>query len=113
MNATTHPRPITTNHGSTTVRNVLAAIRSERIKLSSVRATAIFLGLTTVVGVTMSLILGKVVVTDPYDHLPFTIGNTFLVSSWLTTLFVVVAAPCCSPPRQHGTSPKPSRLARL
>ena len=68
-----------------------AAVRSEWIKLRSVRATPLFVGLTIVIGVAMSLILGKVVKTDPYEDLPFTIGNTFLVSSWLTTLFAVVA----------------------
>ena len=52
----------------------------------------------------MSLILGKVVKTDPYDHLPFTIGNTFLVSSWLTTLFAVVAGTLLFTSEvQHGT----------
>lgn len=68
-----------------------AAVRSEWIKLRSVRATPLFIGLTIVIGLAMSLILGKVVKTDPYEDLPFTIGNTFLVSSWLTTLFAVVA----------------------
>ncbi|HSP27859.1 MAG TPA: hypothetical protein VLN74_04865, partial [Ilumatobacteraceae bacterium] len=73
------------------VGDVRAAIRSEWIKLRSVRATPFFVGLTVVIGVAMSLILGRVVKTDPYEDLPFTIGNTFLVSSWLTTLFAVVA----------------------
>jgi ABC-type transport system involved in multi-copper enzyme maturation permease subunit len=68
-----------------------AVIRSEWIKLRSVRATSFFVALTVVIGVGMSLILGRVVKTDPYEDLPFTIGNTFLVSSWLTTLFAVVA----------------------
>ena len=72
-------------------RNLRAAVRSEWIKVRSVRATPIFVGLATVIGVGMALILGKAVKTDPYDHLPFTIGNTFLVSSWLTTLFAMVA----------------------
>ena len=52
----------------------------------------------------MSLILGNVVKTDPYEHLPFTIGNTFLVSSWLTTLFAVVAGTLLFTSEvQHGT----------
>ena len=52
----------------------------------------------------MSLILGKVVKTDPYEHLPFTIGNTFLVSIWLTTLFAVVAGTLLFTSEvQHGT----------
>jgi ABC-2 type transport system permease protein len=86
------------------VRDVRAAIRSEWIKLRSVRATPIFVGLTAVIGVGMALILGNVVKTDPYEHLPFTIGNTFLVSSWLTTLFAVVAGTLLFTSEvQHGT----------
>ncbi len=76
---------------NTTVNNTSSVIRSEWIKLRSVRATWIFIGLASVIGVAMSLILGKVVKDDPYEHLPFTIGNTFLVSTWLTTLLAVVA----------------------
>lgn len=72
-------------------RHLRAAIRSESIKLRSVRSTPIFVGLATSIGAAMALILGKLVKDDPYDHLPFTIGNTFLVSTWLTTLFAVVA----------------------
>jgi ABC-type transport system involved in multi-copper enzyme maturation permease subunit len=107
---TTHIRPATcpttlpASAPSPIVRDVRAAIRSEWIKLRSVRATAIFVGLTTVIGIGMSLILGKVVKTDPYEHLPFTIGNTFLVSSWLTTLFAVVAGTLLFTSEvQHGT----------
>ncbi|HSP29874.1 MAG TPA: ABC transporter permease [Ilumatobacteraceae bacterium] len=89
MNSTIqlHSTPIRTSM----VGDVRAAIRSEWIKLRTVRATPFFVGLTVVIGVAMSLILGRVVKTDPYEDLPFTIGNTFLVSSWLTTLFAVVA----------------------
>ena len=52
----------------------------------------------------MALILGRIVKDDPYDHLPFTIGNTFLVSTWLTTLFAVVAGTLLFTSEvQHGT----------
>jgi ABC-type transport system involved in multi-copper enzyme maturation permease subunit len=96
LDSTPAPSPI--------FRDVRAAIRSEWIKLRSVRATPIFVGLTTVIGVGMSLILGNLVKTDPYEHLPFTIGNTFLVSSWLTTLFAVVAGTLLFTSEvQHGT----------
>ncbi|MCU0260015.1 MAG: ABC transporter permease subunit [Ilumatobacteraceae bacterium] len=85
-------------------RDLRAAVRSEWIKLRSVRSTAIFVGLATSIGVVMSLVLGKVVKDDPYDHLPFTIGNTFLVSTWLTTLFAVVAGTLVFTSEvQHGT----------
>ncbi len=81
----------TTSTTSPIVRDLRAAVRSEWIKLRSVRSTPIFGGLAAVIGVAMSLILGLAVKTDPYDHLPFTVATTFLVSSWLTTLFAVVA----------------------
>jgi len=84
--------------------NLTNVIRSEAIKLRSVRGTTIFLGLTAVIGAGMALILGKAVKTDPYDHLPFTIGNTFLVSTWLTTLLAVVAGTLLfTTETQHGT----------
>ncbi len=102
MNTTTYSLLPTTT--SPIVRDLRAAIRSEWIKLRSVRATPIFVGLTAVTGLGMSLILGRVVETDPYDHLPFTIANTFLVSSWLTTLFAVVAGTLLFTSEvQHGT----------
>ena len=89
---------------STVSRHLRAAIHSEWIKLRSVRSTLLFVGLTTVLGVAMALILGNVVETDPYDHLPFTIGNTFLVSTWLSTLFAVVAGTLMFTTEvQHGT----------
>ena len=108
MNTTINLRPIThpstSINSSAVVRDVRAAIRSEWIKLRSIRATPTFVGLTTVIGVGMSLILGRVVKDDPYEHLPFTIGNTFLVSTWLTTLFAVVAGTLLFTSEvQHGT----------
>jgi len=102
MHTSTHLHPVTTP--SPIARDLRAAIRSERIKLRSVRSTPMFLGLTAAIGVGMSIVLGSVVKTDPYDHLPFTIGNTFLVSSWLTTLFAVVAGTLLFTSEvQHGT----------
>jgi len=93
-----------TSAASTFGRDMRAAITSEWIKLRSVRATAIFVGFSAVVGIAMALILGKVVKTDPYEHLPFTIGNTFIVSTWLTTLFAVVAGTLVFTSEvQHGT----------
>lgn len=103
MNTTTITA-VRTDAPSSILRDLRAATRSEWIKLRSVRSTALFAGVVTTIGIGMSLILGKVVETDPYDHLPFTIGNTFLVSSWLTTLFAVVAGTLLFTSEvQHGT----------
>ena len=89
MNTTIALRPTATS--TPIARDLRATVRSEWIKLRSVRSTPIFAALAGTIGVAMSLILGTVVKDDPYEHLPFTIGNTFLVSTWLTTLFAVVA----------------------
>ncbi len=97
-------------------RDLRAAVRSEWIKIRSIRATPIFVGLASAIGVAMPLILGRILHTDPYDHLPFTIGNTFLVSSWITTLFAVVAGTLLFTSEvQHGTlagalTARPSKL---
>lgn len=107
MNTTTviHPPIAVTGADPTSfIADVRAAIHSEWIKLRSVRSTAIFVGLAASIGLAMALILGNVVKDDPYDHLPFTIGNTFLVSTWLTTLFAVVAGTLLFTSEvQHGT----------
>lgn len=90
--------------GRRSVTDLRHVVRSEWIKLRSVRSTPTFVGLTATIGVGMALILGRVVRTDPYDHLPFTIGNTFLVSTWLTTLLAVVAGTLLFTSEiQHGT----------
>lgn len=100
VTASVHP----TSTPSAVVRDVRSAIRSEWIKLRSVRSTPMFVGLSALIGIAMALILGNIVKDDPYDHLPFTIGNTFLVSTWLTTLFAVVAGTLVfTSDVQHGT----------
>ena len=106
MNSTVSHRPVSHRPTGRALRSgdLRAAVRSEWIKLRSVRSTATFLGLSAVVGIAMALVLGAVVKDDPYEHLPFTIGNTFLVSSWLTTLFAVVAGTLLFTSEvQHGT----------
>lgn len=90
MHTITAPTSITIDDTSIT-RDLRSALRSEWIKIRSVRSTPLFLGLAATVGTGMALVLGKVLKDDPYEHLPFTIANTFLVSSWLTTVFAVVA----------------------
>lgn len=81
-----------------------SAVTAEWIKIRSIRTTPALVALTGVIGVGMALILGLVVKEDPYEHLPFTIANTFLVSTWLTTLLSVVAGTLLFTSEvQHGT----------
>lgn len=91
MNTTTALRSTAASPLRESTHDLVAAVRSEWIKLRSVRSTGLFVGLSAVVGLAMALILGNIVKDDPYDHLPFTVGNTFIVSTWLTTLLAVVA----------------------
>ncbi|MBI4936436.1 MAG: ABC transporter permease [Actinobacteria bacterium] len=83
---------------------VPGAIRSEWIKLRSLRSNWVILGLTVLVGAVMSWVLATFVKTDPYDHLPFTVGNTFMVSTWLTTILaIIVGILMFTSEVQHGT----------
>ena len=81
-----------------------AAIRSEWIKLRSLRSTWAILALTAVIGVVMSWVLATFVKTDPYEHLPFTVANSFSASTWLSTvLALVVGILMFTSEVQHGT----------
>lgn len=102
--STTVLRSTTASAALAVVRDLRAATRGEWIKIRSVRTTFVFLGVSTVLGVGMALLLGNIVKDDPYDHLPFTIGNTFIVSTWITTLLAVVAGTLVFTSEvQHGT----------
>jgi ABC-2 type transport system permease protein len=86
------------------VAAVRAATRSEWIKLRTLRSNAAILGFTGLIGVVMSLVLAVIVKTDPYDHEPFTVADTFIVSTWLTTvLAVVMGSLLFTSEVQHGT----------
>jgi ABC-2 type transport system permease protein len=86
------------------VRPLRAAIHSEWIKVRSIRSTPALVGVSAVLGVAMAVILGKLVVEDPYEHRPFTIATTFLVSTFLTSLLAVVAGVLSFTSEvQHGT----------
>src|SRR4051812_26717830 len=69
---------------------VPAAMRSEWIKLRSLRSTKAVLGLTIAIGLLMSWILATFVKTDPLTHDPFTVGKTFIFSTWITTMLAIV-----------------------
>jgi ABC-2 type transport system permease protein len=81
-----------------------AALRSEWIKTRSLRSNVAILGLTVVLGVLLSLILAVFVKDDPKKHIPFTVGDTFIFSTWLTTvLAIVMGILMFTSEVQHGT----------
>jgi ABC-2 type transport system permease protein len=100
--AATHPTR-TRRHD---VAAVPAAVRSEWIKLRSLRSTPAVLAATVVIGVGLSWILATFVKTDPYNDEPFTISQTFIFSTWLTTvLAAIVGTLMFTSEVQHGTLP--------
>ncbi len=81
-----------------------AALRSEWIKVRSLRSTPGLLAAVAVIGVLLSWILATFVKTDPDTHLPFTVGETFVFSTWLTmVLAIVMGALTITSEVQHGT----------
>ncbi len=101
----TDPRPQPkTRQRSDDIAAVPAALRSEWIKLRSLRSTPGLLGIVVVIGVLLSWILATIVKTDPNTHLPFTIGQTFVFSTWLTmVLAIVIGTLSFTSEVQHGT----------
>ncbi len=105
---TANVRPTATRIVTRTRQNdvaaVPAAITSEWIKLRSLRSNRAIFGLTVVAGVVMSWVLATFVKTDPYEHKPFTVANTFMTATWLTTvLAVIVGILMYTSEVQHGT----------
>ena len=101
----TDPRPPpATRQKSDAVAALPAALRSEWIKLRSLRSTPGLLAAVVVIGVLLSWILATFVKTDPDTHLPFTIGETFVFSTWLTmVLAIVMGTLSFASEVQHGT----------
>ena len=86
------------------VASLPAALRSEWIKSRSLRSNPGILGLTVVVGVLLSWILATFVKTDPDTHEVFTVGQTFIFSSWLTTVLAAITGTLLFTSEvQHGT----------
>ncbi|MDO8388981.1 MAG: ABC transporter permease [Actinomycetota bacterium] len=95
---------LTTRTSRDDLHAVPAAITSEWIKLRSLRANRAIFGLTAVVGVVMSWVLATFVKTDPYEHLPFTVANTFMTATWLTMVLAIIAGILLYTSEvQHGT----------
>jgi hypothetical protein len=97
------PQPLTRQR-SDDIAALPAALRSEWIKVRSLRSTPGLLAAVVVIGVLLSWILATFVKTDPDTHLPFTIGETFVFSTWLTmVLAIVMGTLSFSSEVQHGT----------
>jgi ABC-type transport system involved in multi-copper enzyme maturation permease subunit len=95
---------ITTRTRQLDIAAVPAAIRSEWIKLRSLRANRAIFVLAIVAGLLMSWVLATFVKTDPYEHKPFTVANSFMVSSWLTLVLAAIAGILhFTKEVQHGT----------
>jgi ABC-2 type transport system permease protein len=91
----------TRHHG---VAALPAAIRSEWIKLRSLRSTPAILAVTFVIGVLLSWILATFVKTDPNTDEVFTVGQTFIFSTWLTTVLAAIMGTLAFTSEvQHGT----------
>jgi ABC-2 type transport system permease protein len=97
------PRPLTRQR-SDDVAALPAALRSEWIKVRSLRSTPGLLAAVVGIGVLLSWILATFVKTDPDTHVPFTIGETFVFSTWLTmVLAIVMGSLSITSEVQHGT----------
>ena len=96
--------PPLTRQRSDDVTALPAALRSEWIKIRSLRSTPGLLAAVVVIGVLLSWTLATFVKTDPDTHLPFTIGETFVFSTWLTmVLAIVMGTLSITSEVQHGT----------
>jgi hypothetical protein len=103
LHAEPQPRP-PTRQRSDDVAALPAALRSEWIKVRSLRSTPGLLAAVVVIGVLLSWILATFVKTDPDTHLPFTVGETFVFSTWLTmVLAIVMGTLSITSEVQHGT----------
>lgn len=101
---TSRPSRIGTRTRRDDIAAVPAAIGSEWIKLRSLRSNRALFGLAVVAGLVMSWVLATFVKTDPYEHLPFTVSNTFMTATWLTMVLAIIAGILMYTSEvQHGT----------
>jgi hypothetical protein len=84
--------------------SIPTALRSEWIKVSSLRSNVTILALTPVIGVALSWIMATFVKIDPDTDIPFTVDVTFIFSTWLTTvLAAIIGTLMFTSEAQHGT----------
>ncbi len=86
------------------VASVPTAVRSEWIKLTTLRSNVTILALTPIIGVLLSFILAVFVKIDPDTNESYNIAETFVFSTWLTTvLAAIVGILMFTSEVQHGT----------
>ena len=96
-------RPLTrTRHDD--IASLPAAMRSEWIKMRSIRSNPAILVSSVVIGVLLSWILATFVKTDPDTHQVFTVAQTFIFSTWLSTVLAAITGTLMFTSEvQHGT----------
>ena len=86
------------------VASISTALRSEWIKLTTLRSNVTILALTPIIGVLLSWILAVFVEIDPDTNKPYNIAETFVFSTWLTiVLAAIVGILMFTSEVQHGT----------
>jgi ABC-2 type transport system permease protein len=100
----TPDRRVATRSRRDDVTAIPTALRSEWIKVSTLRSNVTILALTPVIGVLLSWILATFVKIDPDTNEAFTIGETFIFSTWLSTVLAAIAGILMFTSEvQHGT----------
>jgi ABC-2 type transport system permease protein len=80
------------------------AVKSEWIKLRSLRSTPAVLAATVIIGFLLSWIVGTFVKTDPYTDQAFTISQAFIFSTILTAVLAAIMGTLSFTSEvQHGT----------
>jgi ABC-type transport system involved in multi-copper enzyme maturation permease subunit len=86
------------------IASIPTAVHSEWIKATSLRSNVTILVLTPVIGVALSWIMATFVKIDPDTDLPFTVGETFIFSTWLTAVLAAILGTLTFTSEvQHGT----------
>jgi ABC-2 type transport system permease protein len=80
------------------------ALRSEWTKLRSLRSNRAILFGTAAIGIVIAWVLAVFVKTDTQTNEVFTVGNTFIFSTWLSTVLTMVTGMLMFTSEvQHGT----------
>ncbi len=86
------------------VASIPTSVRSEWIKLTTLRSNVMILALTPIIGVLLSFILAVFVEIDPDTNQPYNVAETFVFSTWLTTVLAAIAGILMFTSEvQHGT----------